>query len=110
MRVVNVLVITSGGFTFCCPRLELSGTGWPPRACFRDALIVDLRLLGERREQQAAIRLPLADPQLPAGFGRSPWTGLYRWRPGAEDPVGTVAPDVFAALARGMGARVLHAV
>ena len=105
-----MLVLTSGGFTLSCPQLDISGAGWPPRASFRDALIVDLRPLGPQRERQAAIRLPLADPQLPAGFGRSPWIGLYRWRPGAECQVGTVAPDVFAALARGMGARVLHAV
>lgn len=107
---MNVLVLTSRGFTLSCPELDVSGAGWPPRACFRDALIVDLRLLGELRERQAAIRLPLADPQLPAGCGRSPWIGLYRWRPGAECPVGTVAPDVFAALARDIGARVLHVV
>ena len=107
---MNVLVLTSRGFTLCCPELDVSGAGWPPRPCFRDAVIVDLRPLGGQRERQAAIRLPLADPQLPAGFGRSPWRGLYRWTPGAEDLVGTVAPDVFATLARGMGARVLHAV
>lgn len=107
---MNVLVLTSRGFTLSCAEIHVSGVGWPPRSCFHDALIVDLRPLGEERERQAAIRLPLADPQLPAGFGRSPWTGVYRWRPGAECPVGTVAPDVFAALARDMGARVLHAV
>lgn len=107
---MNVLVLTSHGFTLSRPELDVAGTGWPPRACFREALIVDLRPLGAQRERQAAIRLPLADPQLPAGCGRSPWVGLYRWRPGAECPVGTVAPDVFAALARRMGARVLRAV
>lgn len=107
---MNVLVLTSHGFTLSGLELDFAGAGWPPRACFRDALIVDLRPLGEPGERQPAIRLPLADPQLPAGFGRSPWVGLYRWRPGAECPVGTVAPDVFAALARRMGARVLHAL
>jgi len=107
---MNVLVLTSRAFTYCCAELEVSGPGLPPHECFVDALIVDLRPLGEQRERQAAIRLPLADPQLPAGYGRSPWTGLYRWTPGAECSVGTVAPDVFGTLARGMGARVLRAV
>ncbi len=56
------------------------------------------------------MRLPLADPRLPAGHGRSPWRGLYRWSPGAECAVGAVAPDVFATLARRRGARVLRVV
>lgn len=107
---MNVLVLTSSAFTYCCRDLDVSGTGHPPRACFHDSVVVDLRTLGAQRERQAAIRLPLADPRLPAGHGRSPWRGLYRWTPGTEDPVGTVAPDVFAVLARRMGARVLHAV
>lgn len=107
---MNVLVLSSHGFTLSSRELDLIGGGWPPRECFQRALVVDLRPLGQQAEWQAAIRHPLADPQLPNGFARSPWRGTYRWSPGEQCPIGAVAPDVFATLARGMGARVLHAI
>jgi hypothetical protein len=107
---MNVLVIGPQVYTFSSTEIDVAGSGWPPRECFVGAVVVDLRPLGLDRARQAAIRLPLADPKLPAGHGRSPWRGIYRWTPGAECQVGTVAPDVFAILARSMGARVLRVV
>lgn len=107
----NVLVIRSTGWEHIWPDGLVSGKGDPladtaNRVRFEGALIIDFRHLSIGRQREAMINLPLIDSLLPRGSvldatGRRDHESgrIVHW-------LDSAAPDVFARLAEGWGARV----
>jgi len=107
---MDVLLITHRGYELSRPGAHLVGPGQPPRRYYASAVVIDLRSLGWDSAALAAMLLPVADPTLPSGYIRTFRGGVRRWSADSSPPILHAAPDVLAALARALGARVLHGV